>query len=263
MRDLMAKREISHPIPRAFLKALWHVDADPAYKVHRKPNCFTCEYIAVRTLTGTGELILSNGTHFTLDASHLGIFRASQVAYNGTVGSSWQFYWFEFDMPGYPYSLLNADTRIPMSAQEQAELERCFTALSTGAAADCMLAESLFNYLLADWHLRTAGRDRTGEIFALLDRGRRERLSIADLARDAGMSERSFRDAVHAATGLSPKAYMLKGEMTAAMELLRATNMPVCEIAACFHYSNPFYFSRVFKKYYGLSPQQVRDGISL
>ena len=97
----------------------------------------------------------------------------------------------------------------------------------------------------------------------LLEKGRRERLSVAELAREAGMCERSFRGAVRAVTGLSPKGYMLKGEMTAAMELLRTTDMSVSEIAASLNYVNPFYFSRVFKKYYGVSPQQAKRNISL
>ena len=97
----------------------------------------------------------------------------------------------------------------------------------------------------------------------LLERGRRERLSIPELFRMAGMCERSFRSAVLAATGLSPKAYMIQGEMEAAMELLRTTRMSISDVAASLDYTTPFYFSRVFKKFYGLSPQQVRQGIQL
>jgi len=78
------------------------------------------------------------------------------------------------------------------------------------------------------------------------------------------MCERSLRDAVKKATGLSPKAYMLKGEMAAAMELLRTTSMSVSEIAACLDYASPAYFSRMFKKRYNMSPGSLsRTEISL
>ena len=139
--------------------------------------------------------------------------------------------------------------------------------LNRDAVYECMVAEALFGYLLADWQTRLEeGKGRDGvrqAVLSLLEQGRRERMSIAEMARAAGMCERSFRDAVHEATGLSPKAYMLKGEMAAAMELLRTTDMTVSEIAACFNYTSPFYFSRVFKKHYGISPQHVREGIEL
>ena len=36
--------------------------------------------------------------------------------------------------------------------------------------------------------------------------------------------------------------------------------MTVSEIARSLRYSNPFCFSRVFKIYYGLSPEHIRKG---
>jgi len=80
------------------------------------------------------------------------------------------------------------------------------------------------------------------EILILLERGRRERLSIPELSRMAGMCERSFRSAVLAATGLSPKAYMIQGEMEAAMELLRTTRMSISDVAASLDYTTPLLF---------------------
>jgi len=98
----------------------------------------------------------------------------------------------------------------------------------------------------------------TFEIMDILEEGHREHTSVEELARKAGMCERSFRNAVQKATGYSPKAYMLRREMAAAMELLKTSTMTVAEISSLFHYKNPFYFSRVFKKHYGISPQHIR-----
>ena len=129
-----------------------------------------------------------------------------------------------------------------LSTQERIELERCLASLDSASAREGVLANALFEYLLADWLLRAEGARQGGmsprELTALLEKGRRERLPIAELAREAGMCERSFRDAVHAATGMSPKSYMLRGEMTAAMELLRTSGMSISEIASCFNYLN-------------------------
>ena len=58
------------------------------------------------------------------------------------------------------------------------------------------LAETLFNYMLADWMLRAESADAGGllqqQIISLLERGRREKLSVAEMAREAGMCERGF-----------------------------------------------------------------------
>ena len=150
-----------------------------------------------------------------------------------------------------------------MSAQERIELERCFISLGSGNAQECALADMLFGYLLADWQLRATEVGAEGmspqDIVALLEKGRRERITIAELAREAGMCERSFRDAARMATGLAPKAYMLKGEMTAAMELLRTTALPVQEVCAQVGYTNWSTFLRAFRKRAGTTPLQYRN----
>lgn len=268
MRNILSKREFSGDMPRARLEAIWHVEADQSYDVSRLRAALSYEHMtAVRTLTGRGSMELFDGARFELEANSLMLVPRRDIAHYAAAPEGWHFYWFEFIQACGPDELFLAPQGIPMSAQERIELERCFVSLGSGAPQECLLAESLFNYLLADWRTRARGdgegRMSAHELIALLERGRQERLSIAGLARRAGMCERSFRDAVHAATGMSPKAYMLRGEMAAAMELLRTSGMSVAEIAACFEYSSPFYFSRVFKKYYGLSPQQVRDGMEL
>lgn len=267
MRNMLSRRECDMDMPRIRLEAVWYVEADKTYSVSRKTETHKEGYVAVRTLTGQGGMTLRSGAEYMLRPNSLGIFESKQILHYAAEKEGWQFYWFEFEMEGMKPELMNRTEEIRMSAQERAELERCFMSLNRSAVYECMVAEALFGYLLADWQTRFVDGEGNGgvrqAVLNLLERGRRERLSIAEMARSAGMCERSFRDAVHEATGLSPKAYMLKGEMAAAMELLRTTDMTVSEIAACFGYSSPFYFSRVFKKHYGVSPQHVRDGIEL
>lgn len=267
MNNLLARREYPLDIPQARLNAVWYVDADHTYRVTKKKGSFESSYVAVRTLTGQGEMTLFCQDSYLLGANSLAVFPAFEPAHYEAGANGWQFYWFEFDMPGPDPGLLRQVTDIPLSARERGELERCFVSLGSGAARECIVAEALFNYLLADWQFRAEGTVQKAisreQLIPLLEKGRRERLSVTQMAREAGMCERSFRNAVQEVTGLSPKAYMLKGEMTAAMELLRTTNMPISEIASCFHYSSPFYFSRVFKNYYGISPQHVRNGLRL
>lgn len=266
MRNLLTKRKYDQPLAQLHLHLIWYVDADSTYDVttHSKHEG---AYIAIRTLTGLGHLDLTSGETLELAPNSLAILEAPQIMHYAASQNGWQFYWFVFDMTGPAPALLNRTATIGMSAQEQVELERCFQSLGRTTPIECLMAESLFTYLLADWLTRVEFADRNSlplqDVLALLEKGRRERLSITELAREAGMCERSFRNAVHAATGLSPKAYILRGEMAAAMELLRTTGMTISEISACLNYASPFYFSRVFKKYYGVSPQQVREGIRL
>jgi len=263
MRNLLAKRVFGQDMPRIRLNAIWYVEADHTYDVEKREGTAGSQYVAIRTIAGAGNLTLGRGEIFRLTGGSLGLFPACGIRHYATQTEKWQFYWFEFDMDGEDMDRRFGRMDILISAQEQAELEKCFACLHRGAPEESMLAEALFGYLLADWRLRTDRNSETdwlhGRIPELLEKGRREKMSVSEMAREIGMCERSFRDAVHAVTGLSPKRYMLKGEMEAAMELLHTTDMSISEIAACFQYASPFYFSRVFKNYHGLSPQAARE----
>lgn len=267
MRNIVSIREGQAEMPLARLQSIWYVDADKSYRRLCKSRMNDCGYVAVRTLTGRGRIELFGGEVFSPGSGSLGFFRPEDISCYEAEDEGWEFYWFKFDMQAGELKGLNRLHEIRLSAQERGELERCFMGLSGRSQAEMIRAEALFNYLLADWQVRTAEGQEGGmaaeEIISLLEKGRRGQMSIASLAREAGMCERRFRDAVRRATGLSPKAYMIKGEMVAAMELLRTSEMSVSEIAACFNYTDPLYFSRTFKKYYGISPQHVREGIKL
>ena len=63
-------------------------------------------------------------------------------------------------------------------------------------------------------------------------------------------------------TGVTPMQYILSLRMTNAQYLLEQTNSNVTEIANIVGYDNPLYFSRLFKKHFGVSPAQYRKNIS-
>jgi len=125
-----------------------------------------------------------------------------------------------------------------------------------------MSAEALFNYLLSDWlvRLNTKKMDTISlpEIVTLLEKWHSQKLELSAIAKEAGMSERSFRNTVYRICGMSPKEYITKIKMETAMNLLQTTYMSISEISEQLHYDNPLYFSCVFKKYYGYSPKSAR-----
>ena len=263
MRNMLSQRCCAETLPRISLNAMWYVDADRTYNVSRRGKQGE-NYVAARTLSGAGTMELHDGRSFVLDANSVMLLHNRAIRRYAARDEKWQFYWFEFSSDKWPAAWLCQVDHIRASTQERVELDRCFKSLSRADPTEFMLAESLFAYLLADWHVRSTQNSETGtEVIELLETGRRLKLSIPEMARRAGMCERSFRTAVQNATGMSPKTYMLKGEMTAAMELLRTTDMSVSEIAASLDYKSPFYFSRVFKNYYGIAPQHVKDEMML
>jgi len=58
--------------------------------------------------------------------------------------------------------------------------------------------------------------------------------------------------------GMGPAEYLVKYRITMAQEMLFTSDAPVQQIAQTVGIADPFYFSRVFKKQFGVSPTEYR-----
>lgn len=264
MKNLLSKKQINTPFIYAYLCAIWHVDADNSYCTVKKPGIHESDYIAVRTIRGSGILTEFSDKSHTLCEHTLGIFRSSDVARYEATNDGWEFYWFRFNHPSWT-AFINQVYHLQVNVSEHKKMEHCFAYLNSSVPHECLLAESLFNYLLSDWQVRLnsgqAQEISLQEIVALLKKSRQEKINLKEIAGEIGMSERSFRNAVHRVCGMSPKDYITKMEMEAAMDLLQTTHKTIAEISTLLNYDNPFYFSRAFKKYYGISPSEARTNV--
>lgn len=63
-----------------------------------------------------------------------------------------------------------------------------------------------------------------------------------------------------AETGEGLGDYIIRMRMERALYLLKNTNKKIYEITTELGYQNPQYFSKMFKKHYGMTPNQFRDG---
>ena len=84
---------------------------------------------------------------------------------------------------------------------------------------------------------------------------RMQDLSIAEIAKMCNMSERSFRTKFKFAYNMPPMQYITNLRLSYAEELLQNfPHLTVTDIASACGYSDVFYFSRLFKQYYHVSP---------
>ena len=85
-----------------------------------------------------------------------------------------------------------------------------------------------------------------------------ERLSVEALARQTGYSESRISHLFTEVTGKSPMRYLNDIRLKASRELLLSTQLSVGEIAATCGFEDPLYYSRRFRKHYGMSPTEYR-----
>lgn len=83
-------------------------------------------------------------------------------------------------------------------------------------------------------------------------------INMTQIAQKLTVSYSKFRKDFKEVTGLSPNQYHLDMRLNKAKELLSATNIPIGEIALQTGFDTVFYFSRIFKKKYSVSPQYYR-----
>ncbi|WP_395677259.1 GlxA family transcriptional regulator [Inquilinus sp.] len=83
-------------------------------------------------------------------------------------------------------------------------------------------------------------------------------VTIAEMARRAGLGERTFLRRYKAATGMRPTEYAQHLRVEVARDLLRSTRRPVDQIAWTVGYEDAAAFRRLFHRLVGLSPGDYR-----
>ncbi len=86
-----------------------------------------------------------------------------------------------------------------------------------------------------------------------------ESLTIEEVAKKFGFNQRRFTYLFERETGMSPMNYLTDLRMRRSKEMLRSYTCPVAQIAEWVGYADSFYFSRIFKKYTGMSPSEYRE----
>lgn len=85
-----------------------------------------------------------------------------------------------------------------------------------------------------------------------------EDIRVAGIAENLGIDRSYFSHLFSEQMELSPRQYLLKLRMRRAADLLENRNYSVSEIAHQSGYPDVTAFSRMFKRYHGLSPKQFR-----
>ncbi len=118
------------------------------------------------------------------------------------------------------------------------------------------------------WGLRTLAQDagpllnqpgpdaRIARALALADA--KWNVSVAQLAKAAGMGQTAFRQAFTRNVGRTPREYIEDRRLAHAKHLLLETSQAIFEVAQACGYSDPYHFSRVFARVTGESPRGYR-----
>ncbi|WP_020615014.1 helix-turn-helix transcriptional regulator [Paenibacillus daejeonensis] len=83
-------------------------------------------------------------------------------------------------------------------------------------------------------------------------------MTLEELAATFELKPKYFSYLFHKFTGIRPIPYLIQYRMNRAQELLLSGQASIREIASRVGYDDPYYFSRLFKKYMGVAPNSLR-----
>lgn len=127
-----------------------------------------------------------------------------------------------------------------------AEAQKIFLSLARLALSDSPLRDGS--------HLFQVSKEYMHRNFA-------SEITAEQLAAMENLSQSRYRAAFRKATGLSPSEYLMGLRIRNACTMLEQTDLSVQEVASASGYSDPFYFSRIFRKNMGLAPTEYRGSM--
>jgi AraC family transcriptional regulator len=86
-----------------------------------------------------------------------------------------------------------------------------------------------------------------------------EDLSLAELAREAGLSASHFASLFRRSTGLSPHQYLVQRRVERAQMLLRFSARAINEIAITVGFYDQSHLTRQMQRLLGVTPKNVRE----
>lgn len=264
-----------HPLVRSLYPTDIGWFPEAAHHYRARPNGAGQDHLMM-CVGGNGFAVI-DGKHCRLQAGELLIIpRNSPHTYWASDDVPWSIYWMHFLGDDADYYI----ERIPRqgepvavddaSRQEAVRLFRdCLDTLNGGYAMPSLIyaaqsARHILSLLLfRNQELPAQQRDlsRKAKLESTLDLMHSKLavpVKLEEFAQHAGLSVSHFSELFRAETGQSPMAYFIQLKIRLACRLLDLSNKPVKVVAAETGYADPYYFSRVFKKIMGISPDGYR-----
>lgn len=227
-------------------------------------------------VAGHGYAVI-NGQRASLHAGELLIVpKGVAHTYWAAADDPWSIYWVHFlgeDADYYTERIPRRGQPVAVEPTAQDEAVRlfryCLDALYEGYGLPTLIyaAQSVQHILslllyrnqsLPMEPRKKSWRSNLDSVIEYMQAHLNEPLRLEDFAREADLSVSHFSELFRAQTGQSPMAYFIHLRVRFASRLLDLSEKPIKVVAMEAGYRDPYYFSRVFKKVMGISPEKYR-----
>ncbi|MDQ0877824.1 AraC-like DNA-binding protein/mannose-6-phosphate isomerase-like protein (cupin superfamily) [Paenibacillus sp. V4I3] len=233
-------------------------------------------YIFIFCSDGEGWIELGQQKAFALTQNHLAVIPAKTPhRYGASSHAPWSIYWFHLqgDHVAAFIRLYGMDTgpvHLPIGALSEFKyvFDKCYVLLSDKTYSlpiHTHVSQSI-RHLISGIGISAGGtaKDKKREQYLeLAIRYMNDRLEdsikLPELAKHTGLSKQHLILLFKEETGFPPIEYFLRMKIQKAAQMLSLTGQSIKEVAANIGITDPYYFSRLFKKMTGSSPTAYRS----
>lgn len=266
--DAMMRREY------AKLVAGHYKRMPPNYRIVRPIG--TQDWLVISTIAGAG-VIRGKNTSITVGANQIVLFKPHEPHDYGTHPQSryWSFYWAHFQPPPSVLPLLiwpespagGLFLNLPCGSGVSRRIASGFREMYSHATGlhprrEWLAANALEGVLL---HCETlvsqaggVGDARLTALIHFIDKKFSSSMTLEDLSMQAGLSVSRLSTLFRGHLQISPQAYIEKRRLEEALRLLYSESLTIKEVATLAGFEDPLYFSRRFKKHFGICPESYR-----
>lgn len=122
-------------------------------------------------------------------------------------------------------------------------------------------AASLLNFILCELRDKEGAESANPHVLKItrhINAHITQRLSLQSVSKEMGLSKEYVCALFKSSTGKTLTDYINERKLQLARQLLQGGEMSLLDIAAHLGYDNYGYFSRLFKRFYGITPIQMR-----
>jgi AraC-like DNA-binding protein len=269
-------KDVLRTTPALFQLFITHIGYFPKASAHYRERRKGCEdNILIYCLHGKGHFIIDN-KRFEVTANQFIHVPATDkyMRYWADEEDPWTIYWIHFsgqDLHSFNNSLgitlLKGPQQIPFNQKALDIWETIYQSLEMGYSTEnlCNASFCLYHFIATfsfkDKHIfmeKKEGGNIIDDAIQNMKSNIDQKLTVEDMARVHNLSSSHFSSLFRKGTGMSPIDYFIHLKMQKACQLLYTYDTMIKTVAMDLGYDDQYYFSRIFKKYMGMSPEQYR-----
>lgn len=273
LREAKEKRPLLFPV---FITQIGYFPRAEFHYRERKNGC--SDNILIYCLEGKGHYILDDKP-YEVNHNQFVILPATDrhMSYWADNDDPWTIYWVHFTGDNieafnhaFNLTLSRGPISIPFNKEALTTWQNIYETLKTSHKIDnlCRANFHLFHFLATfffpEQNIKSGSDEDNliiGKAIQIMQNNLYQRLTVEELARGVNLSPSYFAALFKKDMGASPIDYFINLKMKKAAQLLNENNLKIRSIALSLGYDDPYYFSRIFKKCIGLSPDQHRNQI--